>query len=123
MDDDTFKTRYFRYIRTLDGRLVAIDFVRQNGRRVPRFDSSSLTPPLHDQEEDSEEMKELKAEVTYALTQIETLTFLRLLDDWPVTEVAKEDRVSRTAIYKRIENMIRKNDYVWIWWRGRNKIN
>ena len=123
MDNNTTETTYFRYFRNLQGELMSIDFAKQSRRRVPLFDRSCLTPDFHDQEEESAEMKELQDEVSYSLTPTERSTFLRLLDDFSIAELAKDDRVSRAAIYCRIHSMVPKNEYVKIWWERKNKIN
>lgn len=122
VDDSTSEVNYFRYCRRLDGSLVPVDLARQGGRVVPRFDPS-MFEPQSDTGEESQEYRELVDEVTQNLNDTEHRTWLRILDGIPILEIAAEDGVSRAAIYDRIRRMVRKNDYVAIWWRLKNKVN
>ena len=72
----------------------------------------------------------LVREVMYGLNRTERRTWLLLLLGLPILEVACKEKVSRAAIYERIRGnskgqggMIRKNDYVEIWWRNQRKKN
>ena len=44
MDIENQETTYFRYCRTLEGRLVPVDTIKRNGRLVPRFSPEDLEP-------------------------------------------------------------------------------
>jgi len=124
MDRSDYEVHYFRYVRTLDGSLEPVDLARRNGRVVPRFHPSVIEPPLPAQEpEESPEYRELVDEVSHNLNPLERKTWLRLLDGMPILDVAKDDEVTRAAIYDRLRRMIAKNDYVAIWWRLKNKTN
>ena len=59
---DIEQTLYFRYCRSLDGRLVPVDTARRNGRVVPRFDPEVLEPV--DTDADSSDLAELIDEIT-----------------------------------------------------------
>jgi len=66
----------------------------------------------------------------YGLTKTERRTWLLLLLGYSIVETARKENVSRSAIYERIRGnskgqggMIRKNDYVWIWWRDQRNNN
>lgn len=113
---------YFRYCRNIEGRLVPIDLAVQNGRVVPRFERSLFEPAITDDEE-SNEYVELVEEVSQNLNHIERCTWLRILDGISILDIAAEDKVSRAAIYDRLNRMVRKNDYVAIWWERRKKAN
>ena len=122
MDDYRSEITYFRYCRTLDGRLEPVDTARQNGRVVPRFPRSITEPPPSDETETAE-YRELVEEVSENLNAVERGTWLRILDHQPILEIAKEDGVTRAAIYDRIHRMVEKNEYCAIWWRLKNKVN
>ena len=62
-------------------------------------------------EEESDEFGDLVAEVTQNLTAVQSRTFLRLADGASILEIAKEENISRAAIYDRIKRMIRRNAY------------
>jgi hypothetical protein len=120
------ETTYYRYCRTLEGKLEPVDYVRHNGRLVPRFVPDADDPPAKDRSD----LKRLLREVMYGLNRTERRTWLLLLLGNSILEVACKEKVSRTAIYERIRGnahghggMIRKNDYVWIWWRDQRKKN
>ena len=117
------ETRYFRYIRTFAGRLEPVDFARRNGRLVPNFS------PEHTEADPGQgvrsDLKPLLRELMYALNRTERRTWLLLLLGYSIVEIARKERVSRPAIYARIRGnrkkqggMIRKNEYVAIWWRN-----
>lgn len=119
------ETTYFRYIRTLEGNLEPIDVVRQNGRCVPRFSPATLSGS---QDKPPSEFIPLYREIMYGLSRLERRTWLPLLFGRSVEEVAQSQGVSRAAIYARIRGnskhqggMIRKNDYVAIWWRTQRR--
>jgi hypothetical protein len=118
------ETLHFRYCRDLDGRLVAIDVARQNGRLVPRFSPNQFEPI---QDDTNSDLDELIFEICQNLTATERRTWLQLVDGVSILDVAAAEGVSRTAIYERIRGsskghggMIAKNPYVAIWWRLRH---
>src|SRR5438128_233438 len=104
------ETRYFRLVRDFTGKLVPVDLARRNRRLVPRFHPSMLDPLAGDVEELGD-FHELVAEVSQNLNPLETRTWLRLLDGMSILDLAKDDRVSRAAIYSRLERMVTKNAY------------
>ncbi len=125
MNNTDDETTYFRYIRTLDGRLEPVDVARHNGRLIARF-SPAHTDPEGTRAAGSD-FRRLIREVMYALNRTERRTWGLLLLGNSIVEVARAERVSRAAIYERIRGskgcggMIRKNDYVRIWWRNQRK--
>lgn len=127
MNDKFDETTYYRHFRTLDGRLEPIDVVRRNGRLVPRF-SPSCTEHNPTPLTQSTDLRELLREVMYGLNRKQRRTWLLLLLQYPILEVARQERVTPTAIYERLRGsskghggMIRKNEYVAIWWRRQRK--
>jgi len=126
MNPSTTETIYFRYCRSLDGRLVSVDTARHNGRAVPRF-PRYITEFIDPLPEETPDFLELVEEVCYNLTPIERSTWLRILDGQCLLAIAEQDHVSHVAIYERIRGnskghggMISKNDYVRHWWKRRN---
>jgi hypothetical protein len=64
----------------------------------------------------------------YNLNRTERRTWILLLLGQSIVEIARKEGISRAAIYERIRGnfqgqggMIRKNDYVHIWWRDQRK--
>jgi hypothetical protein len=122
------ETTYFRYVRTLDGRLESVDVGRRNGRLVPRIPREITEHGFN--RAGNPDLRELLREVMYGLNRKERRTWLLLLLGNSILDIATRERVSRTAIYERIRGnsqghggMIRKNDYVAIWWRNQPKRN
>ena len=124
MKDD--ETTYFRRCRDITGQIEPVGVFLRNGKPAPSF-SPHLTEP--DRHPRSRELRELLRELMYGLNRKERRTWLLLLLGVSVIDIAQRERVSRAAIYERIRGnskgqggMIRKNDYVHIWWRDqRNK--
>ncbi len=119
------ETLYFRSCRNLSGKSRDLSFCKRNGRPEPIF------PPNwseQEQESDNQELQELIEEICYGLSPIERSTWLLLIDGLSLSEIARNDCVSRQAIYARIRGtkkspggMIAKNEYVAIWWKLHNK--
>jgi DNA-directed RNA polymerase specialized sigma24 family protein len=117
-DDET--TKFQRY-RDITGQIEPVQMARRNGKPVPSF-SPHLAEP--DPNPRSRELKELLRELMYGLNRKERRAWLLLLLGVPIIDIAQREGVSRSAIYERIRGnskgqggMIRKNDYVHIWWR------
>lgn len=118
----TDETVQFQRIRTIEGKVEPIDLVRRNRQLVPRFDISLLSG-IGENDRQSD-LLPLYRELMYGLTRLERRTWVPLLLGRSFDEVAKLHGVSRQALYARIRGnskgqggMIRKNDYVAIWWR------
>ena len=116
------ETSYFRRCRRLDGGIEEVDVARRNRRRVPRF-HPSITEAPEAQAEESAEYRELVDEVCENLNETERRTWLRIIDGRSILDVAEEEGVSRPAVYDRLRRMVKKNRYVAIWWRLKNKTN
>src|SRR5690349_13328261 len=84
------ETRYFRYIRTLAGRLEPVDFARRNGRLVPSFS------PEHTEADPGQaghsDLKPLLRELMYALNRTERRTWLLLLLGYSIVDIARKER-------------------------------
>jgi hypothetical protein len=119
--DGPDETTYFRYVRTLDGSLEPVDLIRHNGRSVPRFSGPKREAPRP-------QLLGLYRELMYNLSRLERRTWVPLLLGRSFEEVAATHGISRAAIYARLRGnskgqggMVRKNEYVAIWWRLQRK--
>src|SRR5262249_43005650 len=108
-----------------DGHHEPVNFARRNGRWAPTFSLRCTEPqPLS---ADPSEFRELVRELMYGLNRTERRTWRLLLLGYSILDTAAHEHVSRTAIYERIRGnarkhggMVKKNDYVRIWWERRN---
>ena len=74
-------------------------------------------PPPPQVEEGFPDYLETVEVVTYDLTPMEKRSFLRVTEDgFSILELAKEEGVSRPAIYCRFRRMRAKNVFVQAWW-------
>ena len=122
--DDDFDVSYFRYCRDHNGNLVPVDFARRGPRRVPYFPPSMMEPVPPATEGDSADYVETVEVVTYDLTPTERRCFLRVTEDGlSIAELAREECVSRPAIYFRFRRMRAKNVFVQAWWARKNHRN
>jgi len=119
LDPETLR---FRQWRTINGRAESVDVIRRNGQLAHRY------VPEYSRMEERPEMHQLLRELMYGLTVTERRTWLLLLLHIPIEEIAEREHVSSSAIYERIRGnskgqggMIRKNDYVHIWWRDQRR--
>src|SRR5262249_3536334 len=120
------ETVQFRQWRRLDGSTEPVDLIRRNKCLVPRYAPLACEPPAVDRSE----LKRLLRELMYNLTRCERRTWLLLLRGFSIVDTARKERRSRTAIYERIRGnkkgqggMLRKNDYVRIWWDRRKDLH
>lgn len=123
VSDSDFETLRFRAFRTLDGRLSSVSLGKRNGRPVLllRPGCEQGEPPVSPGWADN-------PKYYVNLNQIECRTWRRLLDGWTLSEIARDEQVSRAAIRARIQGnakaqggMIAKNFWVLLWWRVRRK--
>jgi hypothetical protein len=129
--DDAFETNYFRYVRGLNGELISIGVARHNGRLVPQFH-----PSITDRETNSGSTESPNTQRDRAWTDedkyyinlnaTERQTWRKILSAQSIASIAKDEGVSRAAIYSRIQGnskgqggMIGKNFWVLLWWRLR----
>ena len=123
MSTSNLDTLYFQAYRTLDGHSESVSLGKRNGRPAvllrPRFEERqpSVTPDWADNQKYYTNLNEL-----------ERRTWRRLLDGWTLSEIARDEQVSRAAIRARIQGnskgqggMIGKNFWVLLWWTVRRK--
>jgi hypothetical protein len=124
VDEKTLnESSYFHQYRRIDGAVEPVNLVRRNRRTEIQFPPAVTEFPLFSEAEENPEYRELVDEVCENLNDIERRTWLRIIDGRSISDVAEEDEVSRQAIYCRLQSMVRKNRYVAIWWRLKNKTN
>jgi len=126
MDETHSEQLQFRHCRNLSGEAVAISVGRRNGRRAIFFppdiaeptNPAGPAPDLREQER-----------LFVNLTPIERQTW-QILSAQSIASIAKEEGISRAAIYARIEGngkgqggMIAKNFWVLLWWLMRRRAN
>ncbi len=106
----------------LDGRVRPVDFYRQNGQRRVIVPRDCCGPAEDHLSGEAVRLPNLFAN----LTQIEQRTWLKLLTNRSVAAIAKEEGVTRTAIYERIRGnargtsgMVAKNPWIAVWWARR----
>ena len=121
MDSSKSEILYYRYCRDFNGRLAPVDFVRHNGRLVPRFHPSwKANTSTGEDETGSADYVELVSEISTGLTARQREIWLSLLDHSTISEVARIFQFTRQSVYDYIERMAKHNDYVAIWWRRRS---
>lgn len=119
----------FQVCRILDGTVHNVTIGKHNGRPAAFF-APSITDfsPQVDNNVNQQKANKLFKELSAGLTETERRTWKKLIAGRSIAEIAKEEGVSRAAIYERIRGnsraqggMIAKNDYVAVWWCLRNK--
>ena len=117
----TEDTTYFRYCRMLDGALVAVDIARRNGRRVPLFSPSVIHYPQPTETYPATCVRQQDCRYYVNLNDVERRTWRQILAAIPIGTIARNEGVSRQAIYARLlgrrgyGGMIGKNYWVLIW--------
>jgi hypothetical protein len=122
-DLDSFR---FGFCRDLYGGVQQVSCGRRNGKPAIFFTpniSEASGPPTT-----APEFRE-QERLFVNLTPIERETWRKILSAQSITSIAKEEGVSRAAIYARIEGnrkgqggMIAKNVWCLLWWRLRQKL-
>jgi|SRR5581483_7517818 len=123
-DDQENETTYYRYCRAINGDLVPLNTARRNGTVVPLFEPSALeyeasatTKP----EPAIAKARQSDSRYFVNLNSVERRTWWQILGAIPVGAIARNEGVSRQAIYSRIlgrggyGGMIAKNYWVLIW--------
>jgi hypothetical protein len=119
------ETLIFRSCRSLDGRSHQVDVGRRNGRPVLILHPDWTTPNLPSTTTHSEISTGFLELICINLTPLERLTWLQLLAGRSVRNIARDQGVSRAAIYIRIRGkdgkggMAVKNPWVGAWWDRR----
>jgi len=124
MDREHDEILFFQQCRTLDGRIQRIEVGRRNGRATPLFTPDwALIDPVSASAEAERRARAIRKELSINLNRLERRTWNRLVNERSILEIAREEGVSRCAIYERIRGnskgqggMIAKNPYVALWW-------
>jgi DNA-binding CsgD family transcriptional regulator len=122
-DNDSPETNQFPQYHRIDGAVETVSLIRRNRRPELQFPPAVIEFPLYLEAEETPEYRELVDEVCQNLSETERRTWLRIIDGRSILDIAREEGVSRQAIYDRIKRMVEKNEYCAIWWRLKNKTN
>lgn len=122
MSPSHLETLYFQAYRTLDGHCESVSLGKRNGKPA-----LLLRPTFEEQPSAAPDWADNQKYYTN-LNELEHRTWKRLLGGWTLSEIAREDRVSRAAVRARIQGnskgqggMIAKNFWVLLWWTVRRK--
>jgi hypothetical protein len=122
MKDDSTEVLRFQRCCNLRGEQYAIQVGKRNGRLWASFSQSLVNS---DDVEDHRPCLWEQQKLYVNLNRLERQTWEKILQGRPVADIAREEHVSRQAIYARIEGthgyggMIGKNFWVLLWWRLR----
>jgi hypothetical protein len=126
MPNDNFEILKFQVCRDLRGSIQRVSVGRRNGRPAAFF-SPTLSDPASP--EPPEPDREQQGRLFVNLTPTECETWRKLLRAQSVASIAREEGVSRNAIYARIQGnargqggMIAKNPWILLWWRLRQRL-
>ena len=121
-DSESFR---FKTCRDLYGGVQPISTGRRNGRPAIFFPPDIAEPAA--KAESTPDLRE-QERLYVNLTPIERQTWRKILSAQSIVSIASEERVSRAAIYARIEGngkgqggMIAKNFWVLLWWLMRRR--
>lgn len=126
MHDDEFEILLFRRCSTLHGAAQVVDVGKRNGRRTPFFRPDWAALSNTDGEERVLDPQRLE-EACMNLTALERKTWLQILGGHTIADIARDQRVSRAALYIRIRGkdgtggMVAKNPFVCVWWELRRQ--
>jgi predicted DNA-binding protein YlxM (UPF0122 family) len=128
MDSENGETLQYQACAGIDGSINMVNFGKRNGRIIPILNPAltEYIPRIHEDDLEAN-AKKLFRQFSHNLTQKERRTFRKLtLENKSVAQTAAEERVSRKAIYCRIQGnskgqggMIKKNEFVELWWLRR----
>jgi hypothetical protein len=125
MQEPSFDLLRFRRCRDLHGNPVTVTAGRRNGK------PAAFIRPLSEDLSPAPEPQEFREQsrLYVNLNSIEGDTWRKLLGGQSIASIAKEEGVSRSAIYSRIQGnskgqggMVSKNYWVLLWWRVRQRI-
>ena len=125
MPHDDFEILKFKTCRNLHGNPQRVTTGRRNGKPATFF-PPSVTEPVEPSAPNAEPDQLTKFFIN--LTPVERQTWLKILRAQSIASIAKEEGVSRAAIYARIQGnrkgqggMVGKNFWVLLWWRLRRR--
>lgn len=114
----------FRRCSDLYGNTVSVDWGKRNGQPHVFVPPTSIREATPEPEEVTEQEK-----LFVNLTPTERNTWRKLLSGQSIAAIAREEGVSRPAIYSRIAGnrkgqggMVAKNFWVLLWWRLRQRL-
>lgn len=105
-ENQDHNTTYFPYAHDISGDLVAVGLAKRGRRTVLAFLPSITKPSRGCCEEATQDYEETVGVVTYDLSQGERRLFLRATEDGiSISALAREEGVSRAALYYRFRRM------------------
>ncbi|MEN6537895.1 MAG: hypothetical protein ABFD89_29865 [Bryobacteraceae bacterium] len=119
MESDEFQALLFHSCADLRGEVRRIEVGKRNGRLCAFFGPEWSEGPA---ELDQTEPLDLIEVLCENLNRDERRIWMRLMDGCSLRELAREEGVSRSALYFRLRGrrgrggMIAKNRYVAAWW-------
>lgn len=129
-DPDLLEILVFRSYRSFDGTIQPLDVGKRNGHPAAIFHPSliSAAPGGAGNGDGHRASKRIRRAFFSGLTRIERRTWAKALEGKSFREIAREEGVSRTAIYERFRGnskgqggMIAKNPYAAVWWHFRHQ--
>jgi hypothetical protein len=125
MQKDDFHILRFRVFRDLRGSVQSVGGGRRNGKPAVFFPRSLAEPP--DPAAEQPALCE-QARLFVNLNALEQETWRKILQAQSIASIAKQEGVSRAAIYARIQGnhkgqggMVAKNFWVLLWWLARQR--
>ncbi len=122
-DDSLF---LFQSCNNLNGHSERVGLCRRNGQLVVLLPPNWADAPPH---QDSPSLGIDDPRFYVNLNDVERRTWRQILSAVSINTIAREERVSRAAIYARIQGnskgqggMIGKNVWVLLWWRLRQRM-
>ncbi|HEY2933121.1 MAG TPA: hypothetical protein VGK99_15370 [Acidobacteriota bacterium] len=120
----------FQTCRGFDGRTHPVDIGKRNGRLALLFHPRLVALPSGIAASCAEDRarRRIRQAFFWGLTPTEKRTWQKALEGSSVRQIAREEGVSRSAIYERFRGnskgqggMIAKNPYVAVWWYFRSE--
>lgn len=104
----------------LRGKIRSVQFGRRNGRVCLLLGQADWAPENRDEESDQIEPDwDSVSASSEPLTIAQRRAWVRLVNRRPVAEIAREEGVTRAAIYDRIHRMCARSHIIRVWWELR----